>query len=410
MDLGLPRSILLTLLIGCLLAGFVLAAITQTNDKDRKKKFGTSLKTLKWDPAKRRTADRDPSPDTRNASKNVADPDAPVKLETLLVTFDLTVIDRTNGQAITGLKQEDFELIDEGRAQNISLFSRGSNSTAPRSIVLLMDYSTSMNAYFDASIKAAKKLFDQLEPNDKIAVVTDDVELLSPPSTNKKHAMQALDELKGRFRDHNRGKSRQFSALFSVLREMINSREEQTIIIFQTDGDEVAKLRDSKAPELYGPPAEFGFIDIEIAAEKTGVTIYGVIPGERIVGLAYPEVHKIAQRTMNMARSVDAKTIPTEDAWIQLILPGQASIEHMTQLTGGKTWYLKEPKQADDIYAEILSDMNRRYFIGYYPDGVEGDGKRRQVGVRVRNHPEYEVRGRLAFYAPDRRQIREYQK
>src|SRR5262249_54794350 len=155
----------------------------------------------------------------------------------------------------------------------------------------------------------------------------------------------------------NRGKSLQFSALFSVLREMVDSREEQTIIIFQTDGDEVAKLRDSNAPDWYGPPPEFGFIDVEIAAEKTGVTIYGVIPGERIVGLAYPEVHKIAQRMMNMARGVDAKNIPAEGAWIQLVLPGQASIEHMTQLTGGKTWYLKEPKQADDIYAEILSDM-----------------------------------------------------
>ncbi len=404
------RSIFMTLVVGCFLAAITVESRPGSDDKDRKKKLGTSLKTLKWDPAKRRTVDRDPKPDTRNASKKNAAPDEPVKLETLLVTFDLTVIDRTNGQAITGLQKDDFELIEEGRQQNISLFSRGSDSTAPRSIVLLMDYSTSMNAYFDASIKAAKKLFDQLEPNDKIAIVTDDVELLSPPSADKKLAMQALDALKVRFRDHNRGKSRQFSALFAVLREMIESREEQTIIIFQTDGDEVAKLRDSKAPDLYGPPPEFGFIDVETAAEKTGVTIYGVIPGERIVELAYPEVHKIAQRTMNMARSVDDKTIPTEDAWIQLILPGQASIEHMTQLTGGKTWYLKEPKQADDIYAEILSDMNRRYFIGYYPDVVESDGKRRQVDVRVRNHPEYEVRGRLAYYAPDRRQVTGQQK
>jgi len=62
----------------------------------------------------------------------------------------------------------------------------------------------------------------------------------------------------------------------------------------------------------------------------------------------------------------------------------------------------ESPAQANEIYSRIFSDINRRYLVGYYPTNKEHDGKRRKVAISVREHPEYIVMGRKAYYAQDR--------
>jgi len=79
----------------------------------------------------------------------------------------------------------------------------------------------------------------------------------------------------------------------------------------------------------------------------------------------------------------------------------QTALVDMASLTGGWADFLEEPSQAGGIYERILSDMNRRYVIGYYPANKARDGKRRRVSIEVRGHPEYLVKGRRSYYAPD---------
>jgi hypothetical protein len=44
--------------------------------------------------------------------------------------------------------------------------------------------------------------------------------------------------------------------------------------------------------------------------------------------------------------------------------------------------------------------MNQRYLIGYYPTNLEQDGKRRDVKIEVKGHPDYIVVGRKSYFAP----------
>jgi hypothetical protein len=69
-------------------------------------------------------------------------------------------------------------------------------------------------------------------------------------------------------------------------------------------------------------------------------------------------------------------------------------------VTGGWTMFLEKPEDADHIYSSILSDINRRYLVGYYPTNKEHDGKRRKIDITIRNHPDYLVVGRKWYYAP----------
>jgi len=78
----------------------------------------------------------------------------------------------------------------------------------------------------------------------------------------------------------------------------------------------------------------------------------------------------------------------------------QAALAVVSTITGGWTAFLEQPSQAEEIYSRISSDINQRYVVGYYPTNKEHDGKRRKLNITVRDHPEYIVMGRKAYYAP----------
>ena len=47
----------------------------------------------------------------------------------------------------------------------------------------------------------------------------------------------------------------------------------------------------------------------------------------------------------------------------------------------------------------ILSDINERYVVGYYPTNKNRDGKRRKINIAVKGHPEYTILGRRSYFA-----------
>ncbi len=82
------------------------------------------------------------------------------------------------------------------------------------------------------------------------------------------------------------------------------------------------------------------------------------------------------------------------------LLSEQMAVAGVAAITNGWTNFLEEPSQAAAIYSRILSDINRRYIVGYYPINKAHDGKRRNVKVEVRGHSEYVVLGNKSYFAP----------
>jgi len=78
----------------------------------------------------------------------------------------------------------------------------------------------------------------------------------------------------------------------------------------------------------------------------------------------------------------------------------QTALASVAISSGGWLMFLEKPEQADEIYSLILSDINRRYLVGYYPTNKEHDGKRRKLEMSVRKHSDYKVVGRKWYYAP----------
>jgi VWFA-related protein len=402
--------LLFVFLLDCTFLSF--SAISQSTDseKPKLKDFGSSLKRIKWDSKQNASVEIKDVDDKEKSDKRDSDMYV-IRVETALVAGDFLVLDRT-GSPVHGLAQNDFLVTEDGMPQQVSMFSLGDSGTIPRSIVLIIDYSGSLSAYIQTSVEAAKTLVDQLGPKDRMAIVTDEIELLADFTKDKTELKSKLESLKEKAQEKAAksgwysGHSLQYSALLAVLKEAFDAEDVRPIIIFQTDGDELRILQPIKSDfaAIKKIARPFSIADVYNAALKSRATIYTVVPGSRIIGLPPDkQIERIkALLAKRMLSEPGRETLLKKvlDNRLEALIKQQSALAVLSIVTGGWIEFLEDPTQASKIYSNIFSDINRRYIIGYYPTNKEHDGKRRTINIEVKGHQEYTILGRKAYYAP----------
>jgi VWFA-related protein len=388
---------LATALMLSLVCPFLLFAQEQSNsgERPRLKEFGSSLKKLKWDKKKKTTID------ATGKRKSNTDDDEIIRIETDLVATDVAVLDQKR-RVVGDLKKEDFIISEDDVPQEVAHFSLRSDQDFGRTFVLIIDYSSSMTPFIKLTINAAKRLLDQLGPKDRMAIVTDDVELLVDFTSDKNTLRKALDWL-AETSKHKVGRTMQISALLAAIRELLSPEDIRPVIIFQTDVDQINSLQPpwDNIPVARHQPYNFDFVLSE--AEKSGATIYSIVPGIRYLGI--PRDEQLKRSEVDMRLSYPKKPVPLFGhdkelrKWVEKRVAQQQSAEALAKSTGGWTRFLEQPGQADEIYSEILYDLNNRYIVGYYPTNKTRDGSRRKIQISVKDHPEYIIWGRNSYRA-----------
>ncbi len=333
-----------------------------------------------------------------------------LRVDTDLVVAEFDVRDR-KGKRVSGLSASDFRIEEDGVEQSIEIFSYGKgSSTISRSIILIIDHSQSQLPYIETSIEAAKVLVDMLEPYDRMALVTDDVELLLDFSSDKALLKKQLDKLKFRALNGSVGRSRQFSALFAAVSELFAREDKRPVVILQSDGDEYAEL--AIWPRLKGqqacPGGAGSFDDLLEALEKAGTTVYSVIPGIRSessfdgFGPEMNDLEKQMRREAKLKRTVLGTSQfqyskRAVKIWEEGRLRDAAAIERISEISGGITQYLDSPERANEVYRRVLDAMNQRYLIGYYPSNKNRDGRKRAIRVNLRSSNGYLIVGKSSY-------------
>jgi len=383
------------ILLGTIL--FVGATLMSAQPQERE--FGWSLTV---ESADRKKADRQPP----KRQRSVADPDE-IRVETDLVLSDLLVQDK-NGVPVHGLRATDFEISESGSPQAIDVFAYG-DSSIPRSIILVIDHSLSQLRNIDLSVESAKVLVDSLRPNDRMAVVSDDVKLISDLTSDKQQLKSALEGLRLKCNEGKFGKSRQYSALFATLNERISRNGSRNIVIFQTDGDELSTIRRPRGSGI----TNFDIDDIVSVAERKGVTIYSVYTGPRLISRAKSERLEQARREIDdqirafsMIGGRKPPSGPSKLSKEYIIARAERSMEEeravasVAEETGGIAQSLETPDQASAVYDRILSDIGRRYLIGYYPpERSETAAREREVRITLKNKGNYRIIGGRTYVA-----------
>ena len=397
------------LILGSMFLAPQVQAALQPDGDARPPAFGSSLKEDRRERKKRKPPTQRPPvvPEAQIASGAVPQDASEIRVETNLVLNDVLVLDK-RGQPLRGLLSHDFAVFEDGREQDIAVFTNDAREI-PRSIILVIDYSLSQLPHIENSVEAAKILIDRMKPFDKMAIVTDDVELLADYTSDKESLKSRLDSLRAKAMWGEFGRSKQYSSLLAALNERCARDGSRQIVIFQTDGDEFQTL----ARKDRIRKSDFSFEDITAAALGAGVTVYTVFTGTVLSGMPEREKMRKTESALNRSRKLYSLVRKKPDMQIEIDFAANyvratarqieldaGSLDKIAAVTGGLAQSLEDPTKAVEIYDRILADIDRRYLIGYYPINQVRDGKEREVKILVKGRGDYKIIGRTSYIAP----------
>ena len=315
--------------------------------------LGASL--LAQAPIVRRPPMKPVDPDADSQQQPVKQEQVPtIRVETRLVNVAVNVVDKT-GAPVGGLQKDDFEILEDGKAQKIAYFER--ESSTPLSVVLAIDGSESVLRNERLEKNAAKHFVNALlREQDELDLMdfSDNVREIVPFTNSKKRIENGLNDIQ-------RGdETALFDAIYLAADRLAETKSDngrRRVVVLITDGEDTAKR------SRYGQALE--------QAQRAGAMIYSII----IVPVA-----------ADAGRSTGG-----EHALIQL-----------AQDTGGKYYYVEDPRDLEPAFARVSDDLRTQYVLGYYaPQKEKGAAAYRSIKVRMKA-PElkekYELRYRSGYY------------
>lgn len=250
-----------------------------------------------------------------------------------LVVLHATVRDR-RGAYISGLPREAFAVVEDGRPQNVQLFT---SEDAPVTVGLLIDSSGSMQPSRDRVIAAAAAFAEASHPSDELFALgfNDTVAPALPaaaPFTGDPEVLrQALTQT-----IHTQGRTALFDALAAGLDYLALARHERKVLVVVSDGRDNA----SRAT----------FDEIMTRTQASNVVIYTVALVDPIEG---PANSRILQR--------------------------------IARASGGEPFAPRHAGEIEDVLGRIARDIRHTYTLGYVSTNGARDGAFRQIRLDVQS-------------------------
>ncbi len=292
------------------------------------------------------------------APAGLGDDQTPVfRVESRLVNVAVNVVD-AKGAPVAGLGKDDFEIVEDGKVQKIAVFER--ESSTPLSIVMAIDTSGTVLSNERLERNAAKGFVRALlRDQDELDLMdfSDTVREIVPFTNQKKRIEAGLGSLQ-------RGdETALYDAIYLGSQRLSETRSDggrRRVMMLITDGG------DSKHTSRYGQALE--------QAQRAGAMIYSII----IVPIA-------ADAGRNTG--------------------GEHALIQMADDTGGKYYYVEDPKDLEPAFAHVSDDLRTQYVLGYYAPKRETDASFRKIVVRMKDPQlaaKYGLRYRSGYYGDAR--------
>jgi Ca-activated chloride channel family protein len=311
-----------------------------------------------------------------------------VSVESNLVVVPVSVTNAA-GQPVQGLTVKDFQLWEEGRAQEITQI--GNPEQVPLEIAILLDISSSVTERFAFEQQAATRFLKQvLKSSDKAAVFTInqksqlEQELASADvaSTKLLSLKPANGPVPTAFYDT-------VIAASKYLAQKTPERHRRVIVVISDGEDNFSdSIRDA---EIAVRKAD--------AAEDTPQTRRERIESRRM------ELHRKAQadvlREVQRADVVFYSINPSGES-LRLNKISQRAQDGMQKLadeTGGTAFAPNKIEDLELIFQRIAAELRAQYLLQYYSADESPTGKYLRLKVAVPTQPQQRVRARQGYYA-----------
>ncbi len=290
------------------------------------------------------------------------EPAANIKVDVRLVNRSVKVTD-SQSRPVAGLRQEDFQVFEEGVKQSVSHFQ---SMTAPIHLLLLLDLSGSTEAKMDVILEAAARFVDSLGPEDVVAAATFARQLHVVSDFTQDRAL-----LKRRIRNlENRGSRTSFyDSMWSAMDLQDREKAVRKAIVVMTDGFDSS---------LVDPKEWKSKHDFQEVWERAG-------EGESVIYPVYLNT-----------RSDFA--IPLTKSLRKAYDKALEQVEALADQTGGTVFRSRKPEDLEDAYRRVANELRTSYSLAYTPSEPRRDGSWRRISVKV-DRSGVRIKTRPGYYA-----------
>ena len=301
-----------------------------------------------------------------------------IKIDSSIVRLNVGVADR-KGRPVTNLTTENFTVYEDGVKQNISRFEP---TSAPFSVVMILDMSGSTLGFREVIRQAATRFIDALGPNDRVAVIEfyDKVNLLNDFTSNRKSILNSI------FVANGRGKTQLYKALDIALDKLAKENSRRKAIIALTDGvDSSIRDVDRNFLQKYSESEILNAIKPE-----TNDTLNRILGKSDLQGVT---IYPLALPTGDPAKLADPTPIQ-----VAMYNAARSRLNILAARTGGTLNAINRLEDMGRIYHEVAAEMRTLYTIEYQTTNDKRDGKWREIKIEV-NNPELVSKTRQGYFA-----------
>jgi VWFA-related protein len=267
-------------------------------------------------------------------------PEYSLTAESPLVLVDVLVTDE-DGNVLTGLRKDNFRILDEGQPQVLASFGPVS---APVTMVILLEYSGIAYDYFAyKSADWTSRFLDHLEENDWVALVTYDIKptVRVDFTRSKPEVEQALHGLSyPQFREANL-----FDALTETLDQLERVDGKKSILVIGTGADTFSRIT---------------LDEVNDRLKQTSATVFCI---------------GVAEREYLDAGTGGGSNI----GYLQI----QNQLQTFAKLTGGFAWFPRFEGELPDIFRSVGGTLRNQYALSFLPAKSARDGKYHKLKIEV---------------------------
>lgn len=337
-----------------------------------------------------------------------------VRVDTQLVSVPAVVTDSA-GRPVSGLRADNFRLIEDGQPQTIANF--GTTET-PFEIALLLDTSGSTRDDVALIRAAANSFIEALRPGDRVGVVAFTtaqtvaepiaaVEVLTPLTDNREQLHTAMDNL---------GASQgtpYYDALEKVADNIFRepARDEmrgRRAVVALTDGVDSSSNSDFVTAKEKLARAGIACYFIQVNTEDfVEDRLMKDCRDDGQLALSKKQIERYRSLFFPKAKAEDFNSFcqmgPFERMSISRSLYNLArrEMDDLARVSGGRSFQAATLADARAAFTRVAADIGTFYSLGYYPTNKARDGKFRTIKLEVRGlKDKAQVRSRDGYYAP----------
>ena len=287
-----------------------------------------------------------------------------IRVDSQLVTLNMSVVDRNTNRGVVGLTKADFKLFEEGTEQQILQFD---SSSAPFDLLLVIDLSGSTREVVKLIRAAALRFVDAARPSDRIGVITfaGSATVVSPLTLNRQLLHERISAM-----DTSAGGTKLYDATDFAMKQSLQDAKNprRTAIILMSDG------------------------------------LDGTIPGVHTDGSKLP-YKELLNRVSEFDGVLYALWLDTEyealspmDTQPEAFDAGYDRMKEMADIGGGLFYKVERLEDLAGAYERVVADLGMVYSLAYRPSDKTRDGKWRTIRVNVLR-PAAVARGKRGYYA-----------